>query len=349
MSGPTHPRVNRQVRLAAHPEGAACPEHFEVTEVPVPEPSAGQMLCRTIYLSLDPYMRGRMSPGPSYARGVELGEVMVGQTVSRVVESRLSGFEAGDFVLTSNGWQEYALSDGSGVRKLDPSAAPVSTALGVLGMPGMTAYVGLLRIGSARAGETVVVSAASGAVGSVAGQIAKLEGCRVVGIAGARNKCDYVTGELGFDACVSHLSADLPTELAAACPEGVDVYFDNVGGKVLEAVLPLLNDFARVPICGRISSYGEHEPPRGTDAVSRLLGIALVRRVTLRGFIVFDHGDMEQDFLRDVGRWLHDGSIRHREDVVQGIESAVPAFLGLFRGENFGKLLVQLSEDPTRH
>jgi NADPH-dependent curcumin reductase len=341
-------RCNRQVRLASYPTGLPTLANFALTEEDLPEAGRGQMLCRTIYLSLDPYMRGRMSPGPSYARGVGPGEVMVGRTVSRVVASELEGYEPGDFVLTSSGWQEYALSDGSGVRKLDPTEAPISTALGVLGMPGLTAYVGLLDIGQARARETVVVSAASGAVGAVVGQIAKILGCRVVGIAGAPEKCAYVTRELGFDACVSHLGGDLSGELRAACPDGIDVYFDNVGGKVFEAVLPLLSDFARVPICGRISTSNDTEPPPGPNQVPRVLGTALVRRLTLRGFLVFDHAHREADFLRDVGGWVREGRIKFREDIVEGIENAPAAFLGLFRGANFGKLLVRLSDDPTR-
>ncbi len=314
----------------------------------MPEPGPGEMLLRTVYLSLDPYMRGRMSSGPSYARGVAVGEVMVGRTVSEVIASRLDGYAPGDYLLSSNGWQEYALSDGSGVRRLDPSQAPLSTALGVLGMPGLTAYVGLIDIGRAAAGETVVVSAASGAVGSVVGQLARLRGCRVVGVAGAPKKCAYVTSELGFDACVSHLDDALPDALAAACPDGVDVYFDNVGGKVFEAALPLLNDFARVPICGRISTYNDTELPPGPNQVPRVLGAALVRRLTIRGFLVFDHGDTEPEFLEVVGAWVRSGAIRYREDIVEGIEAAPTAFLGLFEGANFGKLLVRVSEDPTR-
>ncbi|HUF75342.1 MAG TPA: NADP-dependent oxidoreductase [Longimicrobiales bacterium] len=337
---------NRQVRLASHPVGLPTVDDFELAEAPIPAPAAGQMLCRTIYLSLDPYMRGRMSPGPSYAQGVSVGEVMVGRTVAEVVESKLEGFDAGDVVLCSNGWQEYALSDGAGVRRLDASIAPISTALGVLGMPGLTAYVGLLDIGRARAGETVVVSAASGAVGAVVGQVASIVGCRVVGVAGAPEKCAYVTDELGFDACVSHRSHDLGRELAAACPDGIDVYFDNVGGKVFEAVLPLLNEFARVPICGRISTYNDTDLPPGPNQVPRVLGLALVRRLTLRGFLVFDHADREADFLRDVGGWVRDGRIEYKEDVVEALENAPAAFLGLFRGANFGKLLVRVSEDP---
>ena len=340
--------TNRQVRLAAHPSGFPSESDFSHTETPVPEPAAGQMLCRTIYLSLDPYMRGRMNPGPSYAKGVDLGEVMVGGTVSQVVESKLAGYAAGDIVLTANGWQDYALSDGTGVRKLDAADAPISTALGVLGMPGHTAYVGLLDHGRPKPGETVAVSAASGAVGAVVGQIAKIEGCRVVGIAGAAEKCMYVTDELGFDACVSHRAEDLPGALRAACPGGIDVYFENVGGKVFEAVLPLLNDFARVPVCGRIANYNLTEPPPGPDRVARLMGLTLVRRLTFRGFIVFDHLDRQPDFLRDVAAWIRRGRIKYREDVVDGLDRAIPAFLGLLRGENFGKLLVRVSEDPTR-
>jgi len=315
---------------------------------PVPTPGDGQMLTRTIYLSLDPYMRGRMNPGPSYAKGVELGGVMVARTVSQVVESNVDGFAAGDFVLDTNGWQEFGLSDGRGVRKLDPAHAPISTAVGVLGMPGMTAYVGLLHVGELKEGDVVVVSAASGAVGAVVGQIARIKGSRVVGIAGAAEKCDYVVEELGFDACVSHKSATLPEDLAAACPDGVDLYFENVGGKVLEAVLPLLNNFARVPVCGRIATYNASEPPPGPNQVPRLMGLTLVRRLMFRGFIVFDHVDLEQDFLRDVSAWVRSGELRYKEDIVDGIENSVDAFLGLFSGGNFGKLLVRVSEDPTR-
>ena len=339
--------TNRQVRLAAHPVGFPSESDFSHAETPVPEPAAGQMLCRTIYLSLDPYMRGRMNPGPSYAKGVDLGEVMVGGTVSQVVESRLGGYSAGDIVLGANGWQDYALSGGTGVRKLAAADAPISTALGVLGMPGHTAYVGLLDHGRPQAGETVVVSAASGAVGAVVGQIAKIRGCRVVGIAGAPEKCAYVTDELGFDACVSHRADGLPGALRAACPGGIDVYFENVGGKVFEAVLPLLNDFARIPVCGRIANYNLTGPPPGPDQVARLMGLTLVRRLTFRGFIVFDHLDRQPDFLRDVAAWIREGRIKYREDVVDGLDRAVPAFLGLLRGENFGKLLVRVSEDPT--
>ena len=342
-------QVNRQIQLAAHPNGVPKDTDFRMVEGPVPRPDAGQMLCQTVYLSLDPYMRGRMSAGPSYAKGIAVGEVMTAGTVSRVAESRLDGFAVGDFVLTGNGWQDYALSDGRGVRKLDPAEAPISTAVGVLGMPGHTAYVGLLDIGKPKARETVVVSAASGAVGAVVGQIARIKGCRVVGVAGAKEKCDYVIDELGFDACVSHQSDNLAANLKAACPDGIDVYFENVGGKVFDAVLPLLNTFARVPVCGRIANYNLTGPPPGPDQTARLMGRVLVRRLTLRGFIVFDHVDRMPDFLRDVGAWIRNGELRYREDIVEGLENAVTAFQGLLKGRNFGKLLVRVSDDPTRN
>jgi hypothetical protein len=340
--------INRQVQIAARPQGFPKTSDFRLVETAVPRPGDGQMLCRTIYLSLDPYMRGRMNAGPSYAAGLELGDVMTGGTVSEVVESNLDEFSVGDFVLGGNGWQEYALSDGRGIRKLNPADAPISTAVGVLGMPGHTAYVGLLDIGKVQTGETVVVSAASGAVGAVVGQIAKIKGCRVVGIAGTAEKCKYVVDSLGFDACLSHRNERLSEELKAACPRGVDVYFENVGGKVFDAVLPLLNNFARVPICGRIATYNLTEMPPGPDQVSKVMGLALIRRLTLRGFIVTDHADREMDFLRDVGEWVRDGAVKYREDIAEGLEHAVEAFQGLLTGQNFGKLLVRVAADPTR-
>ena len=341
-------RTNRRILLNARPDGFPTEADFRMVEAPAPEPAAGEMLVRTIYLSLDPYMRGRMNAGPSYAAPVELGDVMTGGTVGQVVASRHDGFREGDLVLAGAGWQEYGLSDGRGVRKLDPGVGPISTALGVLGMPGLTAYVGLLEVGGLKDGDAVVVSAASGAVGAVVGQIAKIKGHRVVGVAGTRKKCDYVVDELGFDACLSHRSDTLAADLKAACPDGVDLYFENVGGKVFDAVLPLLNQFARVPVCGRIASYNATSLPEGPDRVPQLMGLALVRRLTIRGFIVFDHAHLEPDFLREVGGWIRSGELKYREHVVEGLDNAVRAFLGLLRGENFGKLLVRVSDDPTR-
>ena len=341
-------RTNRQVLLNAHPVGFPVDTDFKMVETPAPEPGAGELLIRTIYLSLDPYMRGRMNPGASYTKGVERGQLMTAQTVGQVVASRNDRFAEGDLVLSVNGWQEYAVSDGRGVRTLDPAMAPISTAVGVLGMPGMTAYAGLLEVGELKDGDTVVVSAASGAVGAVVGQIAKIKGHRVVGVAGVQKKCDYVTGELGVDACVSHRSDTLADDLKAACPDGIDLYFENVGGKVFEAVVPLLNNFARVPICGRIANYNQTELPEGPNEVPRLMGLVLVRRLRIRGFIVWDHAHLQDDFVRDVSGWIRSGELKYREDIVEGIEQAVGAFQGLLRGENFGKLLVRVSDDPTR-
>ena len=341
-------RTNSRVLLNAHPAGFPADTDFKLVETPIPDPAAGEVLIRTIYLSLDPYMRGRMNPGASYAKNVEIGDVMTAQTVGQVVASRHDRFAEGDIVLSGNGWQEYAVADARGVRKLDPAAAPISTAVGVLGMPGMTAYVGLLDVGELKTGDNVVVSAASGAVGGVVGQIARIKGCRVVGVAGVQKKCDYVTGELRFDACVSHRSDTFADDLKAACPDGIDLYFENVGGKVFDAVLPLLNDFARVPICGRIANYNMTRLPDGPNEVPRLMGLTLVRRLMIRGFIVFDHAARQNDFLRDVSGWIRSGELKYREDIVEGIDRAVGAFQGLLRGENFGKLLVRVSDDPTR-
>ncbi len=340
--------TNRRILLAKRPVGAPQAGDFEMSEAPIAAPGEDEVLLRTIYLSLDPYMRGRMNQGPSYATGVEIGDVMTAGTVGQVVASKNDNFAEGDFVLCGNGWQEYAVSDGQGVRKLDPTVAPISTAVGVLGMPGMTAYVGLLDVGELKDGDNVVVSAASGAVGAVVGQIAKIKGHRVVGVAGVQKKCDYVTGELGFDACVSHRSETLADDLKAACPDGIDLYFENVGGKVFEAVVPLLNDFARVPVCGRIANYNMTEPPSGPNQVPSLMQRTLVHRLMIRGFIVYDRAHLQDDFLREVGGWIRSGQLKYREDIVEGIDNAVRTFQGLLRGENFGKQLVQVSDDPTR-
>ena len=335
--------TSRRVLLKSRPVGAPKPTDFEIVEQPVPSPKDGEMLCRTIYLSLDPYMRGRISGVKSYAKGVDPGELMVGGTVSEVLESRHPGFKAGDLVQGYDGWQSHALSGGAGVRKLDPAGAPISTALGVLGMPGMTAYVGLLDIGQPKPGETVVVSAASGAVGAVVGQLAKLKGCRAVGIAGAKDKCDYVVSELGFDACLNYKTDALGPALAAACPKGIDVYFENVGGAVAEAVMPLLNPFARVPLCGLISMYNAASPPPGPSW--RFL---LTNRVLVKGYIVSDHLDRMPAFLADCMRWVREGALKFREDIVDGLERAPEAFIGLLEGKNFGKMLVRVGQDASR-
>ncbi|HEU4437985.1 MAG TPA: NADP-dependent oxidoreductase [Methylomirabilota bacterium] len=335
--------VSRQIVLRSRPVGMPKPTDFDLVESPMPAPKDGEVLTRTIYLSLDPYMRGRISGARSYAQSVEPGQVIVGGTVGEVLESKHPGVAPGDIVLGYDGWRSHAVSNGGALRKLDPMQAPVSTALGVLGMPGMTAYVGLLDIGRPRPGETVVVSAASGAVGSAVGQIAKIKGARAVGIAGSKDKCDYVVRELGFDACVNYKTGDLPAALKAACPSGIDVYFENVGGDVLRAVLTLVNQNARIPLCGLISQYNATEPTPGPD-----LRPFLFNRVLLKGFIVSDHLDRMGDFLRDCSGWLREGRLKYREDIVEGLEKAPEAFIGLLQGRNFGKLLVRVGGDPTR-
>jgi NADPH-dependent curcumin reductase len=330
--------VNHQVLLKSRPDGAPGLDNFEFAQRPVPEPGDGEVLMRNRYLSLDPYMRGRMSAAKSYAKPVEIGDPMVGGTVGEIVASRNAKFVAGDTVRGYGGWQDYAISSGVGLRKLDPAAAPVTTALGVLGMPGMTAYAGLLEIGQPKPGETVAVAAASGAVGSVVGQIAKIKGCRAVGIAGGPDKCRYVVEELGFQACVDHRAADLARQLEAACPAGIDVYFENVGGAVQQAVWPLLNDFARIPVCGLVAQYNATAPMPGPDMFS-----VLRKRLTLRGFIVTDFAAKEADFVREASAWVRSGHLKYREDVIDGLENAPAAFLGLLQGKNFGKLLVKIS------
>lgn len=335
--------ANRRIILARRPVGEPRPEDFRLEEVPPPAAGPGQVLLRTLWLSLDPYMRGRMSDAPSYAPPVELGAVMVGGTVSEVVESRAPGFAPGALVEGRTGWQEYAAADAAGLREVPRGPAPPSTALGVLGMPGMTAYCGLLNIGQPKAGEMVVVAAASGPVGSLVGQVARLRGARAVGIAGGPEKCAFVR-DLGFDDCLDHRAPDLPGRLAAACPDGIDVYFENVGGAVWDAVLPLFNPFARVPVCGLVSRYNATELPPGPDRSALLMRAVLSKRLTLRGFIVGDFADQQAEFLRTVGAWVADGEVRYREDVVDGLDAAPAAFIGLLRGANFGKLLVRVAE-----
>jgi NADPH-dependent curcumin reductase len=334
--------MNRRIVLASRPHGEPTPAHFRLEEARVPTPRDGEVLLRTRWLSLDPYMRGRMSAAKSYAQPVAIGEPMVGGTVSEVVQSNNPDFAVGELVSAYAGWQDYALSDGRGLQRVPPGVPP-STALGILGMPGMTAYTGLLTIGRPKAGETVVVAAAAGPVGSLVGQIARLRGARAVGIAGGPDKCRYLTGELGFDAAIDHRAEDFADTLAAACPKGIDVYFENVGGPIFEAVLPLLNDFARLPICGLVSGYNATELPPGPDRLPTLMRTILTKRLNLQGFIVWDFADQQEAFLRDVGGWLAEGRVKHREDVVEGLERAPEAFIGMLRGKNFGKLVVRVA------
>jgi hypothetical protein len=286
-----------------------------------------------------------MSDTKSYAEPAEVDQVMPGGAVSKVAASNHSGFQRGEIVVGYTGWQEYALSDGSSLRKVDPALAPISTALGVLGMPGMTAYTGLLNIGRPKPGETLVVAAASGAVGAIVGQIGKLKGLRVVGIAGGPDKVRYLTEELGFDAGIDHRAPDFTDQLRAAVPNGIDIYFENVGGHVWDAVFPLLNKFGRVPMCGLIAHYNDTGPRAGIDRLPGLMRSVLGNRLTIRGFIVLDFDDQLPDFLRDVGGWLKSGKLKYREDVVTGLEKAPDAFIGLLEGRNFGKLLVKVAED----
>jgi NADPH-dependent curcumin reductase CurA len=338
--------INRQVRLASRPVGAPTAANFHIATSSVPSAGPGQVLLRTVLLSLDPYMRGRMSDAASYAAPVAIGATMVGATVCRVESSHHADYAVGDWVLAYTGWQDYAVSDGTGLTKLDPKLAPPSYALGVLGMPGFTAYMGLLDIGAPKAGETVVVAAATGAVGSVVGQIAKLKGCRVVGIAGGAQKCASAVEDLGFDACIDHHSPDLPALLAAACPNGIDVYFENVGGKVFDAVLPLLNSAARVPVCGLIANYNATTLPDGPDRSPLLMRTLLTKRIRMQGFIIFDdYGHRYPEFAKDMGQWLQQGKVTFREDIVDGLENAPQAFIGLLEGKNFGKLIVRVAAD----
>ena len=340
--------TNRRIVLAARPQGAPQSSDFSMISEPIPDLGEGEIISRTIYLSLDPYMRGRMNEGKSYAAPVEIGETMCGGTVSQVLKSNNPEFAKNDYILTYDGWQEYAVSDGKGARKLDPTQAPISTAVGVLGMPGMTAYMGLLEIGQPQSGETVVVAAATGAVGSNVGQIARLKGCRVVGIAGSREKCEFALNELGFDACINYKDVGFRDSLKTACPEGIDVYFESVGGMVFEAIIPLLNFQSRIPVCGLIAHYNDTELPSGPNVLPKLMRMVLTQRVTIQGFIVSDFSNKQGAFLRDMSKWIADGKIKYKEDIVEGLDNAVGAFQGLLEGNNFGKLLIQVSEDSTR-
>jgi NADPH-dependent curcumin reductase CurA len=336
-------KTNRQLILAERPKGAPDANTLRLIESPLPVPASGQMLLRTEYLSLDPYMRGRMSDAPSYAAPVEIGGVMVGGTVARVVTSNVEGFAAGDWVLSYNGWQDYALSDGKGVTNLGQSPAHPSWALGILGMPGFTAWAGLKQIGAPKPGETIAVAAATGPVGATVGQIGKLSGCRVVGIAGGPDKCAYAVSELGFDACIDHKAPDFADQLSKASPDGIDIYFENVGGKVLDAVIPLLNPHARVPVCGLVSQYNATELPAGPDRMNWLMGQILRKKIRMQGFIIFDtFGHLYPEFAREMGGWIASDKIKYREEIIDGLENAPEAFIGLLTGKNFGKRVIRV-------
>ncbi len=340
--------LNQRFVLASRPKGAPTPENFRLERVALPELQDGEVQLRTLYMSLDPYMRGRMSDAPSYAAPVEIDEVMTAGAVSEVMASRNPKFNEGDLVVGATGWQTHCISDGSDLVPLPAGIPSPSMAIGVLGMPGMTAYMGLMHIGQPQAGETLVVAAASGAVGSVVGQVAKLKGLKVVGIAGGPDKCRYVVDELGFDACIDHKSETFAEDLAVACDQGIDIYFENVGGHVFDAVMPLLNARARIPVCGLIAQYNDTELPEGPEGPDRftlLPRLLLTKRVRMQGFIVFDDfGDRHAEFYSAMVPWVRDGRIRFREHVVEGLENAPEAFIGLLQGHNFGKLVVKVAD-----
>jgi NADPH-dependent curcumin reductase CurA len=336
---------NRKFVLAERPRGEPDDNTLRLETDDLPTPGKGQMLLRNEYLSLDPYMRGRMSDAPSYAAPVEIGDVMVGGTVAQVVSSDIDGFGEGDWVVAFGGWQDYALSDGKGVINMGKDPENPSWALGVLGMPGLTAWAGLTQIGQPNAGETLVVAGASGPVGATVGQIGKIRGCRVVGIAGGAKKCAHVVDTLGFDACIDYKADGFPNALKAAVPDGIDIYFENVGGAVFDAVLPLLNTCARIPLCGLISQYNATSLPDGPDRMNYLMGQILRKRMTMRGFIVFDDfGHLYPEFASEMGAWVKEGKIRYREEMIEGFEKAPSAFAGLLRGEAFGKRVVHLKD-----
>jgi len=339
-------QLNRQVRLAARPNGAPVPTDFELADTPIPTISNGEVLLRSVYLSLDPYMRGRMSDAKSYAACLEIGDVMLGATVSRIAESKHADYQIGDWVLSYSGWQDYQVSNGEGLTALGANPAQPSYALGIMGMPGFTAYMGLLDIGKPKAGETLVVAAATGPVGATVGQIAKIKGCRVIGVAGSAEKCLYAFETLGFDACVNHKDDDFAAQLATACADGIDIYYENVGGKVLDGVLPLLNTSARVPVCGLISRYNATSLPDAPDRLSMLMAMILVKRLTVKGFIIFDdYVEEYPTFAKDMMAWLQEGKIKYREQIVDGLENAPEAFMGMLQGKNFGKMVIRVGDD----
>lgn len=333
--------INRRVVLASRPIAYPEPQHFRIEEVPIPRPREGEVLVRVIWLSLDPYMRGRMREGPSYATPVAVGGVMTGGVVGRVVESRSPELQVGDIVDGSLGWQEYAVARPGQLRVVDPDLAPISTAIGILGMPGMTAYFGFLEVGQPEVGDTVVVSAASGAVGQVVGQIARIMGCRVVGTAGSDDKVDFIVSELGFDAGINYKTEDVDSALANACPDGIDVYFDNVGGFVTDAVMQQINVHARISVCGQISQYNLAEP----EMAPRNMGLLIQKQARMEGFLVFNFAHKHEHARQRMAEWIRSGELRYKEDVVEGLENAPRAFIGMMTGENFGKLLIKVGPE----
>jgi NADPH-dependent curcumin reductase CurA len=338
---------NREIRLKQRPQGLPTRENFELVETPVPAPQGDEFLVRNIWMSVDPYMRGRMRDVKSYVKPFQLGEPLEGDCVGQIVESKNPKFAKGDYVAGNLGWREYWVSNGKGVLKVDPQLAPIQTYIGTLGMPGFTAYAGLLRIGEPKAGETVCVSAASGAVGSIVSQIAKIKGCRVVGSAGSDEKVAWLRDVAGIDEAYNYKKfktvADLSAELARLCPAGIDVYFENVGGLQLEAAIENMKEFGRIPVCGMIARYNDTTPAPGPSNLFLLVS----RRLKMQGFLVFDHRDMHKQFQTDMAQWIREGKIKWHETVFEGLEKAPDAFLALFRGENFGKMLVKIGPDSA--
>ena len=340
--------MNTKILLNERPHGEPKLGDFKTVKEDIIKPNDGEVLLKTIYMSLDPYMRGRMNDAKSYAKPVEIGEVMEAGALSQVIESKSKLFKPGDFVEGRTGWQDNPTVDEKKLRLIDPKMAPLSTSIGVLGMPGTTAYVGMHNFAKPQKGETLVVSAASGAVGATVGQIGKIYGCRVVGVAGTDDKCEFTKTELGFDDCVNYKDADFKEKLKSACPDGVDIYWENVGGITFDTVMPLLNDYARIPVCGLISLYNATSLKGGEkDRLPLLFRQILTKRMMIKGFIVFNHYDQREESIIALSKWINEGKIKYKEDFVQCLEIAPSAFIGLLNGKNFGKLVVKVNPDPT--
>ncbi|MBB6146788.1 hypothetical protein HNQ77_004769 [Silvibacterium bohemicum] len=336
--------MGHRIVLAARPHGTVTLDDFRTEAFEPRDLKAGELLLEVNYLSLDPYMRSRMDDRKSYADPLKIGEVMRGESVSTVLASKNSAYHAGDFVLAHTGWQTHAVLSGDSVRKIDPQLAPVTTRLGVMGMPGFTAYAGMMAIGKPARGETVVVAAASGPVGSLVGQLAQISGARAVGIAGGSTKCAYLRSELHFDAAVDHLAKDFDKALASACPSGIDVYFENVGGRIWHSVLPLLNRFARIPVCGLVAEYDGNNSDLARDYLPATMRQILNQRMVIQGFLNYDLAERYyDDFIKDVSAWIAEGKVKYKEDIVEGLENAPQAFIGMLAGRNFGKLLVHVA------
>lgn len=334
---------NRRITLAARPVGEPKHSDFSIEEIELPKLQPGEILLKTIYLSLDPYMRGRMSDAPSYAPPVKIGQVMVGGTVSQVITSKNPKFKEGEWLLSNNGWQSYTISDGEACQSLGMQPDNPSWALGILGMPGFTAYMGLLDIGQPKPNETLVVAAATGPVGATVGQIGKIKGCHVIGIAGSIEKCRYAVEELGFDICINHRDEDFVEQLQQAVPNGIDIYYENVGGKVFEAVWPLLNPASRIPICGLVSQYNETERAKGPDRLPNFISTILRKRIRMQGFIIFDdYASHYHEFNLQMSKWLKEGKINYKEHMVQGLDNTIDAFNAMLKGNNFGKTVIKL-------